>query len=337
MTINLYILALDSKGLLVDLEVLSKALNEISRKRDWNLSVQAFVIHSKNLDSNTTLLIEFPTEPHIIIHLQQIYNLLNLKNNHAIQILVPNHEWFSDQTIGRLTLNMRLWHKTRTSLHLLENLYEKIVVHRYLGFTSPDPRIRVQSYRQFAHFKGKSSIRHTSLILNIWKTRPDFPDLKLQFWSDHEEISFFNIPEWFRWNNINLRIGYINHKEYFSELAFCGIHICTSMTEGFGHYINEAWAMAAIPLVIDAPPMNEFVDADSGLLISPSGYVMSRGVVYFSIDEKSFEKFIENTLSFSNEHLQNLGFKARERYESERKDFYRRLESEMDEILKDLS
>ena len=30
MIVNLYILALDSKGLLVDLEVLSKALNEIS-------------------------------------------------------------------------------------------------------------------------------------------------------------------------------------------------------------------------------------------------------------------------------------------------------------------
>jgi hypothetical protein len=39
MTVNLYILALDSKGLLVDLEVLSKALNELSIKRDWNLSV----------------------------------------------------------------------------------------------------------------------------------------------------------------------------------------------------------------------------------------------------------------------------------------------------------
>ena len=40
MAVNLYILALDSKGLLVDLEVLSKALNEISIKRNWNLSVQ---------------------------------------------------------------------------------------------------------------------------------------------------------------------------------------------------------------------------------------------------------------------------------------------------------
>ena len=76
MTVNLYILALDSKGLLVDLEVLSKALNELSIKRNWNLSVQAFIIHSKNLDSNTSLLIEFPSEPHIIIHLQQIYDFV---------------------------------------------------------------------------------------------------------------------------------------------------------------------------------------------------------------------------------------------------------------------
>ena len=337
MTVNLYILALDSKGLLVDLEVLSKALNEISIKRNWNLSVQAFIIHSKNLDSNTSLLIEFPSEPHIIIHLQQIYDLPNLKNKSAIQILVPNHEWFSDQTINRLSLMRRLWHKTRTSLHVLEDLRSNNVAHRYLGFTSPDPGIRAQSYKQFAHFKGKSSLRHTSLILNIWKTRSDFPDLKLQFWSDHEEISFFNISEWFCWNNINLRIGYISHKEYFSELAFCGIHICTSMTEGFGHYINEARGMAAAPIIIDAPPMNEFVDAESGLLISPSGYVTNRGATYFTIDEKTFEKTIENTIELSSEYLKYLGLNARARYESDRIDFYRRLESEMNEILEDLA
>lgn len=336
MTINVYILALDSKGLLVDLEVLSKALNELSEKLDWKLSVQAFVIHSKNLDAENSLLIEFPNDPHIIIHLQQIYNLPNLKNKQAVQILVPNHEWFSDQTISRLGLVKQLWHKTQTGFHLLESLYSHNVVHRYLGFTSPDPGIRANNNNNFAHFKGKSSLRHTNLILNIWKKRSDFPELKIQFWSAHEEISFFNVPEWFRWNNMSVRIGYLSRKEYFSELALCGIHICTSMTEGFGHYINEARAMGAVPMVINAPPMNEFVDAESGILINPSGYMVNRDVTYFSIEESLLEQAFESAKEISELNLLKFGLNARARYESERIDFYKRLELEMIELLEEL-
>ena len=43
-----------------------------------------------------------------------------------------------------------------------------------------------------------------------------------------------------------------------------GIHICTSSTEGFGHYINEAKSCKSVYI-----PVNELINSESGILIKP--------------------------------------------------------------------
>jgi FkbM family methyltransferase len=54
----------------------------------------------------------------------------------------------------------------------------------------------------------------------------------------------------------------------FADLvASAAYHVCPSATEGWGHIINQARAAGAVVIAPDLAPMNELVDAESGVLI----------------------------------------------------------------------
>jgi glycosyltransferase involved in cell wall biosynthesis len=45
------------------------------------------------------------------------------------------------------------------------------------------------------------------------------------------------------------------------------LHVCPSVREGFGHYLNEARAVGALVVTVDHPPMNELIRPGMGLLV----------------------------------------------------------------------
>ena len=52
-------------------------------------------------------------------------------------------------------------------------------------------------------------------------------------------------PEWFAEDlppNLSLLTGTISNEAVAALLSSCGVHLCPSAREGFGHYINEARA-----------------------------------------------------------------------------------------------
>jgi hypothetical protein len=334
MIINVLIVCHESKGLVMDMKVLATALIELSKQFDWNLLVQGLFVPADLIGEETSLDFDFDFVPHIIIHIQQIYKLPKLNNKEAVQILVPNPEWITQQTIERISQIKQIWHKTKMSFHFLGKIFANHTNHRYIGFTSPDTEKRVTSYGSFGHFKGKSVVRNSRMILDVWQRRSDFPELKLHFWSPHIETSFFNVPKWFRFENMYVKIGEIPDEDYYSDLAATGIHLCTSSTEGFGHYLNEARSVGAVPVVIDGLPMNELVDTSSGILINPKSPPKEVAFGFsYSISEIDLEKAIDKILLKSNTDLKQIGMNARKRYEADRSMFYFYLRKTVEELI----
>jgi glycosyltransferase involved in cell wall biosynthesis len=138
------------------------------------------------------------------------------------------------------------------------------------------------------HVKGKSGLKQTKVVLDCWAQHPEFPTLVVVGKASKEELS----PSARAAQNIiyypplpredgKLEAGsvelLIEPDRLRALQTAAGIHLCPSVREGFGHYLNEARAVGALVVTVDHPPMNELVSRDSGLLV-PTVFTMSEKV-----------------------------------------------------------
>ena len=239
--------------------------------------------------------------------------------------LLPNPEWLEPRDIdARKSLVDVVLHKTRFSIDCLQPRFPD-AAHHFLGFTSPDPGKTVQGHDGFSHFRGQARTRHSQLLVNIWQRRPELPQLMLQAYGP--DISL-RLGRWLTNGNISFMLDFNkSDEEFFADLSIGGIHLCTSGTEGFGHYINESRAMSALVLTLDAPPMNELITTDSGILIPTTTSTPLRSGTNFATTETLIEEAVDKALSLSPRDRQELGQAARRAYEADQRSFLNNVRS----------
>ncbi|KDO18165.1 hypothetical protein SPRG_16374 [Saprolegnia parasitica CBS 223.65] len=122
----------------------------------------------------------------------------------------------------------------------------------------------------FFHANGNSWQKSTPSVLKCWQRRPDLPTIDVYTLSTKTQEDFEEIfgpdaaPP-----NVRFHHGKaIDASQFGRELVQASVILCPSKMEGYGHYINQARASGALVLTTDGPPMNEFVDEDSGVLIN---------------------------------------------------------------------
>lgn len=251
-------------------------------------------------------------------------------DSYAHRILVPNPEWMtkSNHTIAQSVIT-EVWHKTRFSQERLQPLFPD-QHHVLLGFTSIVPKSRVKSYDTFAHFRGKAVTRHTHDVIKVWKQNPYLPHLYLQAYSDNS--SFISTDTWLRDNNINYYFGFMQAKDYWNRLLNCGLHLCTSEMEGFGHYINEARGIGAVPLIIDGSPMNELVNQEYGIKIkSISSNRFNAGQRYYT-DQQQIKLAVDQVLGMTELEVRKMGEQGQQLFYEEQTRFGARLQSEVSRL-----
>lgn len=258
----------------------------------------------------------------IAIFLERVFERPFLEN-YKSRILLPNPEWFLPgdvESAGRMI--DAVFHRSRFSHeHLAPCLPE--ARHHHIGFTSRDPALRVADYRNYAHFRGKSTTRHSQLLIDLWARRADLPLLSLQAYG--EDIGL-NTRRWIGEGNFRMFQGFFSkHDDYFRELAASGIHLCTSAVEGFGHYINESRAMGALVVTLDAPPMNELVRPEFGILVRTTGSVPLNMGIRHDTTIDLLEEAIDRVESLAPRQRSEMGACSRQAFEQDQRQMLKRL------------
>ncbi len=216
--------------------------------------------------------------------------------------LIPNQERFPERLLGRLKMIDRVLCKSRHAEELFSKYHPAV---SYIGFTSDDRVLEdvAPDYSRFFHLAGKSTLKNTEVLLALWARHPEWPVLTLV---QHPDNAPASVPA-----NVELVSRYLPDAELREMQNRCGIHLCPSLSEGWGHYITEAMSCRAVTVVTDAPPMNELVDATRGVVV-PYGRTESRHLgTNFHIREDLLEEAISRLITMPAEEKAALGDAAR--------------------------
>ena len=246
----------------------------------------------------------------LVIHLERVHPAWLAGALH--HVLIPNQERFPKRHIRRLQRIDRVLAKTRHAEELFAGLG---VDSAHLGFISLDrydPSVP-KDWKRFFHLAGGSTLKGTEDILALWGSHPEWPELVLVQKHDNAPQS---VP-----TNVTLRGGYLTDGELKQLQNACGVHLCPSRSEGWGHNIVEALSCGALVVTTDAPPMNEHVTSDCGILV-PTRHSEPRhlGRKYF-VDYQALETVIERLVAESVDTARPIGKKARQRFEVLRQGF----------------
>lgn len=127
------------------------------------------------------------------------------------------------------------------------------------------------------HVKGKSGLKQTRVTLDCWAKHPEWPPLVVVGKASDEELTppsrsasniiYFPPISPAGSTDSSPQVMLIDAARLRDMQGAASIHICPSVREGFGHYLNEARAVGALVVTVDHPPMNELVRPETGLLV----------------------------------------------------------------------
>lgn len=205
-----------------------------------------------------------------------------------VNILIPNQERFPKR---HLPLLKKINHILCKSLHALEIFSKHHSSGQFVGFTSLDlyqpktPRLE----KGILHLAGKSSLKGTETILDQWEKHPEWPTLTLL---QHKDNAPKSVPE-----NVNLITDYLSDKDIVKLLNEHPIHLCPSLSEGWGHYIVEAMSCGALVITTDGPPMNELIRPERGILVNAPKTEARHLGTNFIVTPSALEATIERVLT----------------------------------------
>jgi hypothetical protein len=221
-------------------------------------------------------------------------------------IMVPNQEWLRDSSTPYLRQMHAVLCKTR---HAEEIFREKGFPTTFISFTSADryDAGRPRNYDAFFHLAGSSDQKGTAALIDLWLAHPEWPTLTIvQHPGNRLDV---------RARNVTYISEHIDDEMLRSLQNGMGVHVCPSEAEGFGHSIVEAMSCRALVVTTDAPPMNEIVASDRGVLVKYDRTAPRRWGTAYYVDPRSMEDAIHTVIGMSSADKAAYGERARAWFE----------------------
>lgn len=239
-------------------------------------------------------------------------------------LLIPNQERYARRLVPLLTRIDHILCKTLHAQEIFAALHPSV---HFIGFTSADrmqPDI-LPDYDRFFHLAGGSALKGTQVLLDLWARHPEWPELTLV---QHRGAVPAGIPA-----NVSHVYRYLPDDELKALQNTCGVHLCPSRSEGWGHSIVEAMSCRALTITTDGPPMNELVRPDRGVLV-PWYRTEPRKLGFnYDVDPACLERTIMETISRPASDKQTIGNVARRWFEENDRAFRGNLKRIVESIL----
>ena len=245
----------------------------------------------------------------------------------AINILIPNQERYPERQLSRLSKIDHVFCKSKHALEIFSKHSEKYKFGCHLtSFTSKDVHLNdeIPDYNKFFHLAGRSTLKGTDIILKLWGDNPHWPTLTIVQNKDNAPES---VP-----SNVTLIAEHLPYAELIKLSNKNGVHLCTSLSEGWGHYIVEAMSAKAVVVTTDAPPMNELITPDRGILVPYSRSEPRHLGTNFYVGEAKLEDSIKSLISLNAAEKEALGLAGRAWFLRNHQQFLKNIESTFNSI-----
>jgi hypothetical protein len=231
-------------------------------------------------------------------------------------ILIPNQEWIRESSFPHLAAIDAVWAKTRHAEHLFSELGCKVC---YLGWMGTDRRAGTAGVSKALiglHIAGSSLWKGTETVLDVWSENPGWPLLRVLRRTHGYEGAVLPWRSRAPAPNIEIITDRVDEEMLVRMQNESAIHVCPSEAEGFGHILLESMSVGAVTITTDAPPMNEMITADTGLLVAVErSESMSLGRRYF-VSRADLARSIDAALRMSEVERAALGHASRARFEA---------------------
>ncbi len=242
----------------------------------------------------------------------------------AKNIWIPNPEWCYKtwEPYGKMV--DEIWVKT----HEAEKLFEQWGVHtRYVGWTSIDKVFpEKKNYHKAIVPVGKNIWRNPKPIIQSYM-KVKHRDLslynhlpELHIVHDPRAIPLPPIPEEFQ-KKIKLHSEVLKEKEYDELLQECGLCICMSAAEGFGHAVNEAMSTGCLLML---SPIDAFRELASEVLWVSNSKITPHPYCLGNLEDVDVDSIIDALTVYSTSQFQWKTYRSnivRAEYEERHKKF----------------
>lgn len=246
-----------------------------------------------------------------------------------VNCLFVNPEWFRETNLAHLPNLDILLCKTPGGVDAMRALP---VACRDVGFTSPDRRLMAPggAALRCLHIAGQSAVKGTEAVVDVWARHPEWPHLTIvrrrTRYGGRPAPALQALP------NVEYLADRVPDDELQALQNRCAIHIQPSLAEGYGHVIGEAMSCGALVVTTDAPPMNELVGPDRGLLVRVSRTEAHHRSQLNYVDLDDLERVLASAFAMSEERRLLMGQAARSWFEHQDDRFLKAV----DRLLEDL-
>ncbi|TAA46792.1 glycosyltransferase [Corallincola spongiicola] len=296
-------------------EIIYTKVSNFQNKLPWRLRKAYFFLVYIFFKLSTVF---FFKKYDVMVHIQRIDPGLSARSRK--NILIPNQEWFLESAIPLVNLVDTVLVKT----FYAETIFKKINSDtRFLGFTSSDTKLdyppsEAHLKKSYLHRAGNSAHRGTKTLINLWSKHPEWPTLTIL-------IGKHRLPDTVIPTNVQVITDFLSDEEFERVMRENPFHIHPTMTEGYGLTMSEGIAMGCIPIVTNAPPMNELADREFSFLVNAQAKGCKGLSALFEIDKASLESVIQETIEMSFDEQRVMAMKGQRWHQTNYEMFKRNL------------